>query len=530
MHDHRGVDEAADRVLMLAPTARDAEMARGILGESGFTPYVLRAHDDLTRAIEEGAGVVILMEEYFATEESDRLLEVLGRQPAWSSLPIIVLTSGKGHLSRAEAVLKTLANVVLLDRPTRIVPLLSAIRAALAARRRQYELRDSIEEMKRTAEERDRLYREANAARAEAEAADGRKNEFLAMLAHELRNPLSAVNNAVTLAARSGLHEHVEWSRDVITRQMRHLTRLIDDLMDVSRINRGKIELRRELLDLTGILDSALMTVRPLIEEREHRLEVDMDRGRLWADADPTRLEQVVVNLLNNAAKYSEKGGHIRVSAANDGGGVVIAIADRGVGIPPEKLPQMFELFAQGDRSLARSEGGLGIGLTVVKQLVELHGGTIEATSEVGNGSEFTIRLPHVAVPPAEPSSNDLGVIAGHGRRVLIVDDNADVAGLMGEILTMMGFAVDIVHDGRASIGKARERRPEVVLLDIGLPGMDGFEVARQLRLEEWCRDTVIVGISGYGDSAAREQGREAGFNHHLVKPVDIGLLLPLLG
>ncbi len=259
---------------------------------------------------------------------------------------------------------------------------------------------------------------------------DQRKDEFLAMLAHELRNPLAAIASAVTLSTRSGLQEHIDWSMEVIARQMKHLTRLIDDLMDVSRISSGKIQLRKDLIDATPIIDSALATVRTLIEERKHTLEVSIDRGNLWIDADPTRIEQVVVNLLNNAAKYSDNAGHIRITARNEGGAVVISVRDRGVGIPAEKLPKMFELFAQGDRSLARSEGGLGIGLTVVKKLIEMHGGTVTAESEgAGKGSEFTIRLP-AAIGSATSGTGAGGPsgAAGKKARILVVDDNVDTA------------------------------------------------------------------------------------------------------
>ena len=232
---------------------------------------------------------------------------------------------------------------------------------------------------------------------------DERKDEFLAMLAHELRNPLAAIGNAVNLSAKTKEREHIDWSMAVITRQMQHLTRLIDDLMDVSRITRGKIALRRDVLEATPILDSAAATVKTLLEERKHTLTLAVDRGNLWVNADPTRLEQVVVNLLNNAAKYSENAGHVRLSAQREGDDIVIRVKDRGVGIPPDKLPAMFELFTQGDRSLARSEGGLGIGLTVVKKLIEMHGGSVTAKSEgLGKGSEFIIRLPAAKLgPPA---------------------------------------------------------------------------------------------------------------------------------
>ena len=360
---------------------------------------------------------------------------------------------------------------------------------------------------------------------------DKRKDEFLAMLAHELRNPLAAISNAVTLSSRSGLREQVEWGMGVVARQLKHLTRLIDDLLDVSRISRGKIELRREVLDVIPILGAAVETVRPLVEERKHRLHVDVDRRGLWADVDPTRLEQVVTNILMNAAKYSENGGTIRLSAARDEGEIVIGVKDTGVGIAPEKLPEMFELFAQGDRSLARSEGGLGIGLTVVKKLVELHGGRIVAKSEgPGQGSKFVVRLPSAERPDRPRPRLDRPDPAGRASaRVLVVDDNVDTARGMARLLKLIGHEVRSAHSGPEAIEAARSFRPEFVLLDIGLPGMDGYRVASTLRGEEFAKDAVIVAVSGYGQDEDRRRSHEAGFDHHLVKPVDHEALLALL-
>ncbi len=362
---------------------------------------------------------------------------------------------------------------------------------------------------------------------------DQRKDEFLAMLAHELRNPLAAISNATKLLSRTGFGEHGEWSLDIITRQMRHLTRLIDDLLDVSRISRGKIDLRRDLIDATPVLDSASATVRALVEERKHTLELAIDRGNLWVSADPTRLEQVVVNLLNNAAKYSENAGRIRLEARTEGDQVVIRVEDQGVGIPPEKLPQMFELFAQGDRSLARSEGGLGIGLTVVKKLVELHGGTIQARSEgIGQGSEFTIRLP-AATPPngvrSAPPTAASGVVEPRKARILVVDDNVDTARGMARLLKLIGHTIATAHSGPEAIEAARRHHPEIILLDIGLPGMSGYEVAAHLRQEANCQGALIIAVSGYGQDEDRRRSREAGFDHHLIKPLDHDALLALL-
>lgn len=374
-------------------------------------------------------------------------------------------------------------------------------------------------------QERERLYQELR-------ETDKRKDEFLAMLAHELRNPLAAIGNAVSLSTLSGLQEHIDWSMEVISRQIRHLTRLIDDLLDVSRITSGKIELRRRVLDATPILESAIETVRPLIEERKHVLELDIDRGNLWVNADPTRLEQVVVNLLNNAAKYSENGGRIWLGAAREGEEIIIVLRDSGIGIIPAKLPEMFELFAQGDRSLARSEGGLGIGLTVVKKLVILHGGSVSAKSEgLGKGCEFKVRLPAAGRPagaepapraPEEPS-------APRSSRILVVDDNVDTAKGMARLLKLLGHEVWTAYNGNEAMKIAREREPDFVLLDIGLPEMDGFEVARRLRQEERGRKAVIVAVSGYGQEEDLARGRVVGFDHHLVKPIDHDALLMIL-
>ena len=332
------------------------------------------------------------------------------------------------------------------------------------------------------------------------------------MLAHELRNPLAAISNAIILTGGGDAAEQVHWSMEVINRQMTHLKRLIDDLMDVSRITRGKIELRRVVLDATHIIESAVETARPLMEERKHRLHLSIDRDNIWVNADPTRLEQVVVNLLNNAAKYSENAGNIWISARNDGKDVVISIKDEGVGILPEKLPQMFELFTQADRSLARSEGGLGIGLTVVKNLVEMHGGSILARSEgTGRGSEFTIRLPAAKKPVANPATiKSPNHSSTRSFKILVVDDNVDTASGMARLLRCLGHEVTIAHSGPDALQVAGELRPSFVFLDIGLPGMDGYEVASRMREDACCKDSVIVAVSGYGqeEDFRRSRGR----------------------
>ena len=375
---------------------------------------------------------------------------------------------------------------------------------------------------------------------------DQRKDEFLAMLAHELRNPLAAIRNAVALGSDQEANaEEIEWSMEVINRQMRQLSRLIDDLLDVSRITQGKVQLRRETLDAARVLQSAVDTVQPLMEERQHELTVAFRPGTLHLEADPTRLEQIIVNLLANAARYTDKGGEISLRAKVEDGHVVIRIKDNGMGIPPEKLPLMFELFTQGNRSLARSEGGLGIGLTIVRSLAEMHGGSATAHSEgVGQGSEFVVRLPALAAgknPPAAPAKLGNGKAAAAKpaarpeetaavtHRILVVDDNADSAQGTAKILTRQGHDVRIVYDGPSALAAAREHRPRYVLLDIGLPGMDGYEVAARLRQEEALKGSTLIAVSGYGQDSDRRRSREAGFDQHLVKPVDPAELLALL-
>jgi PAS domain S-box-containing protein len=360
---------------------------------------------------------------------------------------------------------------------------------------------------------------------------DARKDEFLAMLAHELRNPLAAIGGAVAVAKRAGDDRgRVDWAMEVVGRQVKHLSRLIEDLLDVSRITRGKIDLRLGLIEASTLLESAVESVRPLVEQRGHTLEVAIDRGSLWMQADPTRFEQVVVNLLNNAAKYSEDGGRIEFSGSREGDEVVIVVRDRGFGISTEMLPRVFDLFIQGDRSLSRSEGGLGIGLTVVKKLVDLHGGTVAVESEgPGRGSTFVVRMP-ASAPPSTIEDSAAGP-AGSRRpaRILVVDDEDDHAQALALLLEGEGHRVRTASRGEEALAIACEQRPEFILLDIGLPGMDGYELASRLRRQEGSRDAVIVAVSGYGQDEDRRRSREAGFDHHLVKPVDHVALSALL-
>jgi PAS domain S-box-containing protein len=363
--------------------------------------------------------------------------------------------------------------------------------------------------------------------------ADRRKDEFLAMLAHELRNPLAPIHNAAQIMKLEGRHgPNFDWSLQVIVHQLVHLTRLVDDLLDVSRITQGKVKLQKERVKLAQVVERAVETCRPLIDERRHQLTVSLGDAPMPLEADLTRLTQVFSNLLNNAAKYTEVGGQIALTAAVEGQEVVVRIRDSGVGIAAEMLPRIFDLFAQADKSLARTSGGLGIGLTLVRRLVELHGGRIAATSSgPGKGSEFVVTLPlaesekaAAANGPKETEQQEKSQ-----QRILVVDDNRDSAKSIAVLLRAGGDTVELAFDGPMALEAARHLRPDVVLLDIGLPGMDGYEVARQLRRDASLKNVVLIAMTGYGQDGDRQQSQEAGFNAHLVKPVDLNMLQSLL-
>jgi PAS domain S-box-containing protein len=380
--------------------------------------------------------------------------------------------------------------------------------------------------------ERKRLEEERRRRLDELAEANRRKDEFLAMLAHELRNPLAVISNAIQLNTLIGAQEQGDWSRDVIGRQVQHLSRLIDDLLEVSRIRTGKIQLHKERLDVAMVLRNAIESVRPLIEAREHNLTVDIASATLLAEADQVRLEQIVNNLLTNAAKYTDRGGRIWLSAQREAEAIVIKVRDAGIGIRPEHLPRIFELFAQGDRSLAHSEGGLGIGLTLARTLTELHSGSLTATSAgPGTGSEFVVRLPAGAPVTADPATSKPPVkpLPMRGLSILVIDDNAELAQGLSRLLKLLDYEVWMAHDGPSGIEAARGHRPDIVLLDIGLPGMDGYQVAEQLRREDFGKDVLLVALTGYGHEEDRRRASSVGFDQFVTKPVDYATLLTLL-
>jgi signal transduction histidine kinase/ActR/RegA family two-component response regulator len=372
------------------------------------------------------------------------------------------------------------------------------------------------------------------------EAASRAKDEFLAMLGHELRNPLSPIATALQLMKLRG-DTRISREQQVIERQVNHLTRLVDDLLDVSKITRGKVELRKERVDIAEVIAKAVEMASDLLEQRHHVLSVDIAYQRLTVDGDPVRLAQVVANLLTNAARYTERGGRIAVSARSEGGEgeagqIVIRVKDNGSGISPDLLPRIFDLFIQGHRSSDRAQGGLGLGLALVKNLVALHGGSVVARSEgLGKGSEFIIRLPPAAEKrdSASPRSEQHRTPqrpAGDGKRILIVDDNNDGADSLAELLRDVGHDVAVAYSPVAALDLVEAFRPEVGVLDIGLPVMDGYELAARLRSNPVTADCLLIALTGYGQSRDRARSEEGGFQYHLVKPVDIVKLLEIVG
>ena len=646
-------DQRSLRVLVLAPTIADAQLTRSILARAELACDVCADVADVVAHFAAGAGAIAVTDEVLVTDNLRALADALRSQPPWSDIPVVLLAAsgvdGSGPASAGD-----LGNVTVLERPVRITTLVSTLRSAIAARRRQYLLRDRLGELTRTeaslrnltqrlrlllraaalllsseqpartmgslfahiaphfdlhayvymcadASEALRMVSCAGISQAAAESVrvdgaedrlerlmrahgmrahaffplttegrllgvlsfatrsrdqfdeqelgflrtishyvtiaserarlidelrdtDRRKDEFLATLAHELRNPLAPIRNALHIMRLDPDAATLGQAHAMMDRQLGHMVRLIDDLLDVSRITRGKLELRRERVELAAIVNNAVDTSRPLIEAAGHELNVSLPDEPIVLDADPVRLAQVVANLLSNASKYMDRGGRICLTAQRRELELAISVRDTGIGIPAAALSSVFEMFMQVDHSVERSQGGLGIGLTLVKNLVEMHGGRVAAQSEgVGKGSEFTVQLPVAATAP-QPDARRGGSTAatsGPRFRVLVADDNADAAESMGAMLRLMGHDVRTVRDGRQALDETARFRPDLALLDIGMPGMSGYEVARRVRREHWGRNVVLVALTGWGQEDDKRKAIDAGFDEHFTKPVD---------
>ena len=509
-------DEHDSRLLFLAATSKDAATTRAMLSALGIRVEVCPKFDDLLRELKVGAGALLLAEEAALHPHTAALHEALAAQPQWSDLPVLLLTRpGADSAVSAEAV-RMLGNVTLLERPLRVSTLVSAVRTALRARERQYQIREHLDQRGR-AEESLRL-------------ADQRKDEFLATLGHELRNPLAPLLTGLQLLkTAAGGDLSTLRVTTVMERQIQHLVRLVNDLLEVSRITRGLIEVHREPLDLGLVVRSAIDTVRPALGAAGHHLITEFPGRPITVFGDAVRLTQVFANLLTNAAKYTNPGGHIQVRVHHAHDQVTVSVRDDGIGIPPEQLASVFEMFTQVDRSDRMAQGGLGIGLTLVRSLITMHGGTVEARSDgLGRGSEFIVQLPVMrgqVTHPAEPAP----VARFPRRRILIVDDNHDAADTLGELLAALGAVVSVVHNGGAALEALDVFEPDAVLLDIGMPEMDGHAVARAIRSRSDQRHVLLIALTGWGQEEDRRRSRAAGFDHHIVKPPDIHALRELL-
>jgi PAS domain S-box-containing protein len=358
------------------------------------------------------------------------------------------------------------------------------------------------------------------------EDANRQKDQFVAVLAHELRNPLAPIRRALhVLEQPQAPADASARALEIAARQVRHMARLLDDLLDVARLSQGKMDLRRDRIDVASIARAAVESVQPLLRDRGHEVLVDTPSEPVWIFADPARIEQVLTNLLTNAAKYTDPGGRIRVIVRHEGSNAVVRVLDTGIGIDPIMLPRIFDLFVQAERRLDRAAGGVGIGLTLVRKVVELHGGTVDALSAgPGMGSEFVVRLPAMDVPAPRPAPRSESASASGEKRllrILVVDDNSDAADGLAMIFEMGGDDVRVAYDGETALAIAAQFRPEVVLLDIGMPGMDGYEVAGRLRRAPETRDAVLIAMTGWGQPQDKRRSAQAGFNRHIVKPVE---------
>jgi signal transduction histidine kinase/ActR/RegA family two-component response regulator len=488
-----------ERVLVWA-SARDGRLTCGFLTEIGFSCVSCDSWEAFRAELEQGVGAVVIAGEYLSESVLANLQAIVDAQPAWSDLPVIIVagTEPVGDDDR----FRRLGNVSLLQRPVSVDTLRSTVRAALRARGRQYEIRDLL---------------------SQRDDADRRKDEFLAMLGHELRNPLAPLRTGLELLKLEPSRELVERTRATMERQITNLTRLVDDLLDVSRITRGKVALKKVALDAREPTNDAVSAAQPIAISSGLTLDVQLPGQPVIIDADPVRLEQMIGNLIGNAIKFTPAGGSVRVSLDVNDGWAVMRVRETGVGIARRQLNRVFDLFVQAAASLDRSQGGLGIGLTVVRLIAELHGGTAEVFSEgEGRGTEAVVQLPLQPQSVGfEPVSHRHAAPRAPATRVLLVEDNPDVAEMLAAYLQQLGHEVIRAHDGRAGLDAALRHRPEVIVCDIGLPGLDGYEIARRVREASGPQPGVLIAVSGYGDSTDRERARMAGFDYHLTKPAD---------
>jgi signal transduction histidine kinase len=493
------------RILIHAPVGKDARLIAQLFERAGIACCVCAHPGQLVGELAHGVGAVLVADEAITPEFLRAVGGFIEHQQGWSDLPLLVMSRRDAASPGLQHRYPELGNVSLVERPAQGVTLVSAAQSALRARRRQYAMRE----------------------------VDQRKDEFLAMLGHELRNPLAPIRAASDLLRMPTLdRDKIRQTSEIISRQVKHMTGLIDDLLDLARVSRGLVTLDETLLDASQVVTGAIEQVRPLIDARRHRVTIRMTHDAALVHGDHKRLVQIVANLLNNAAKYTPEGGDIAVALEADDENVRYTVSDNGIGIAPHVIGHVFDMFAQAERSSDRAQGGLGIGLALVKNLVTLHRGQVAAYSEgIGKGSRFTVVLPRAAGAGATAASGARGAApaALRGLRLLVVDDNDDAGQMLGLYLEAAGFGVTVVQSAHAALAAAQAHPPDACLLDIGLPDMDGNELARRLRHLPGMAQATLIAITGYGQDTDRARTTAAGFDHHFVKPVDMEALLDVL-
>lgn len=505
---------------LIATTARDAVVTQRLLQAAGVQCTVLSGVRALDASVREGLGALMVTDLSLVDGGGAQLARALGDQPPWSDLPVLALCREGLQSPVLAAMLQGLRNVTVLDRPASTRTVLSAVKAALRGRRWQYQIRDQIHELTQA----DRALRRA----------DRLKDEFLATLAHELRNPLAPLKTGLhVLRATTDREQHAR-VHAMMERQLAHLVRLIDELLQVSRIATGKLVLQRERLDLGDVVAQAVEACQPLLDAAGHQLTLQRPLVPVHVDGDATRLAQALGNLLNNAIKYTPQGGRIELTVARRDGEAVVTVSDNGLGIPPDMLERVFDLFTQVNRTLERSQGGLGIGLSLVRSLVALHGGRVSAASGgIGQGSTFTLTLPLARDAAASSATLPRGAAeplrAQRRLRVQVVDDNEDAAQMLATLLTLGGHEVRVDYSGAAALRTAASFLPEAVFCDLGMPGMGGYEFASRLRLDPRFASTKLVAVTGWGTDEDRRRSQGAGFDAHLTKPASIDTIAGIL-
>jgi len=490
--------EIEQRIVIFAPVGKDGRLIKQVLEHVRLNCHICAELGNVVQELRAGAAALFVIEEAFNAEFLQELTEFLAAQPTWSDLPVVVLSKQGLDSPGIRRIFEQVGNVTLLERPVRSATLVSAALSARRARRRQYEMRE----------------------------VDRHKDEFLAILGHELRNPLAPIRTAMdVLNAMPDSGPKVRNITQIVERQVKHLTRLVDDLLDVARITNDKVTLQRERVSVATVVQHAVEICRQQIEAGRHTLDLLQSAGNVLLVGDRARLVQSLANVLGNAVKFSPPGSTIHLHVRVEGNEIVFAVRDHGAGLEPEALSHIFELFVQGEAGRSHSLGGLGIGLSLAQRFTRMHGGTVHASSDgAGRGCEFVMRMPIVVVE--RRSQERLAQKPSlHGAedqvRIMIVDDNKDGADMLQMMLEMDGYAVDMANDGAAAIELAQRMHPHAILMDIGLPDMEGYEVTRRIRERMGDEEIVFIAMTGWGHDDARRRAADAGMQHHLVKPVD---------